>query len=163
MKNGFSRPLGKSVLGFLGWATLLLLGLGTVDRLIAGRGLTGIFEVLFGFLWLGWIFVVGALPVWLVFRWSLAKAGARLRGSPPFRGALIGVLVWTCAGGVLLVAQLLAWTFSPDSRPTVGSVLMGLAAVAHFGGLLGYLEGRAIGKYLASSAGRERVTFADAD
>lgn len=142
----YRRPLPASVLGFLGWTTAFLLAMGVIDRLLAGRGLSGVFEVVFGFLWLGWLFVLAALPIWLLFRWAFGKLGPRLGGPLPLRGALVGVLVWLSAAVILLVVELVAWAFSPDSQPTLVSVLTGLAAVALFGGVLGFLEGRAVGK-----------------
>ena len=109
-------------------------------------------EVVFGFLWVGWIFVLGTLPVWLVFRWAFARLGGRLGGSLALRGALIGASVWGLAGSILLGVQLVAWAFSPDSQPTVTSVVAGLAAAASLGGILGALEGRAIGRHAPSAA-----------
>jgi hypothetical protein len=145
----FSRPVGKSVLAFVTWTTALLLVFGAIDRLVVGRGLGGLLEVVFGFFWVGWIFVLGALPVWLVFRWSLGRFGARLGGSLPLRAALIGTVVWLAAGSLLFGVTLVAGELSPGSQPTLASVVTGFVAVALLGGILGALEGRAIAKHAA--------------
>jgi hypothetical protein len=141
-----------SVPAYLAWATIGFIGLGSIDRLSAGRGLDGIFEVVFVFLWLGWIYVVGALPVWLAFRWSFAKLGPRLRGPFPLRGAVVGTVVWSASGLALSGILLLTHALSPDSQPTVPSVATGLTAVAVIGGVFGALEGRALGSDAARDA-----------
>jgi hypothetical protein len=89
--------------------------------------------------------------VWLLFRWALGRFGRNIGGSAPTRGAAFGVVVWLGAALVLLGVSLVGRTFSPDSQPTPASVLQGFLAVGIFGGLLGSLEGRAIGKYQAQS------------
>ena len=147
------RPALQSIRGFVVWSTGLLILLGAIDRLWGGDGLAGVGEVIFGFLWLGWIVVVGAVPVWLVFRWLLGRYGPRLRGRIRWRGAIVGLLWWLLVATIVLVIELVTWRFSPDSQPTSATVVRAVLGFTAFGALLGFLEGRAIERQTSNAPG----------
>ena len=155
-ENGeVKRPLLPSVGSFVLWSAGLLIVSTAVDRIIKGDGASGVVEAVFSFAWLGWIAVLAAIPAWLGFRWLLARFGSRMSGSIPLRGAVVGLSWWLALASMVLAYLLITWPFSPDSEPTIGTVLAGLIAVGAVGAVLGFLEGRAIQRW--------RVTFGNAD
>ena len=142
--SAIKRPLRASVRSFVLWfAGLLVVGT-AVDRVIAGGGVGGVVEALFSFVWVGWIAVVGAIPIWLGFRWLLARFGPAVPGPIPARGAAIGLVWWLALAFMLLVYELIAWPFTSGSEPTVGPVVAALLAFGAIGSGFGFLEGRAI-------------------
>ena len=145
------RPLLASVGSFVLWSAGLLIVSTAVDRIIKGDGVSGVVEAVFGFVWLGWIAVLAAIPAWLGFRWLLARVGYRIFGPIPLRGAVVGLAWWVALASIVLSYQLITWPFSPDSEPTIWTVGAGLMAVGAVGAVLGVLEGRAIERWRVTS------------
>ena len=117
----------------------------TVLGLAQGDGVAAFMEAAIAFIWLGWIEVLIALPLFIALLWALPRAFRRFETTPrPIVAIATGSSIWAVAAILLAVVGSAVIDHAPSPTPATPLSLLGLGlAVGAIGAVLGLIEGLA--------------------
>ena len=121
------------------------LAIQTIVGLAQGDGVAAFFEAALAFVWLGWIEVLIALPLFIAVLWALPRSLRWFDTAPrPIIGMATGASIWALGAVVLTAVGIAVSRPGPGSTPATPLSLLGSGlAIGTIGALLGLFEAQA--------------------
>src|SRR5712672_2781163 len=102
------------------------LAIQTIVGLAQGDGVAAFFEAALAFVWLGWIEVLIALPLFIAVLWALPRSLRRFDTAPrPIIGMATGASIWALGAVVLTAVGIAVSRPGPGSTPATPLSLLG--------------------------------------